>query len=344
MKEGETSFNKSLVEKESTELTPLVLIVSTEFDPHADIIINQLHKRRIPFVRFNTEDFPLRASLTILFEGILHAEELSFPNNPQIRGSDITAVWYRRPAPFEFPSGFSPAAHIFAERETRATIQGLWQLLDCLWVNHPESNRIAELKLKQLKIASQLGFEIPKTLITNDPEEARKFFKSCSGNIVIKCLTGGLVTDNFDSTAIYTNVVGERDMEYVDNIRYTPTLFQEYVPKDIELRITVVGKKVFAAEIHSQTREKTLVDWRRDALNLPHKEHQLPKEIEKKCIALVNFFSLHFGAIDMILTPEGRYVFLEINPNGQWAWVEDLTGMPISEALVELLTGQQEIK
>jgi len=321
---------------------PLILIVSTKFDPHVDIIIHQLHEKQIPFVRFNTEDFPLSASATILFEGFTHSEELTFPNNPQIKGSDITAVWYRRPAPFEFPSEFSPAAHIFAEKETRAAIQGLWQLLDCLWVNHPEKNRVAEVKLNQLKTASRLGLEIPKTLLTNDPEEVRKFFQSCSENIIIKTLTGGLVTDELDSTAIYTNVVGKEDVKYIDTVRYTPTLFQEYVPKEIELRITVVGEKVFAAEIHSQTRQKTLVDWRRDALNLSHIEHKLPKEIEEKCESLVRSFGLHFGAIDMILTPDGRYVFLEINPNGQWAWIEDLTGMPISEALIELLTGQQK--
>lgn len=330
--------------KEVFEASPLILIISTKFDPHVDIIIRQLNEQKIPFARFNTEDFPLASSLSILFEGIAHSEELTFPGNPQIKGSDITAVWYRRPAQFEFPSEFSPAAHIFAEKETRATISGLWQLLDCLWVNHPEKNRIAELKLNQLKIANQLGIEIPKTLITNNPEDARKFFKSCSENIVIKSLSGGLVTDQLDSTAIYTNIVREADMKDVKSVRYTPALFQEYVPKEIELRITVVGKKVFAAEIHSQTQEKTLHDWRRDTLNLSHKEHKLPKEIEQKCLGLVKSFGLHFGAIDMILTPDGRYVFLEINPNGQWAWIEDLTGMPISEALIDLLTGKQETK
>lgn len=341
MKENEIWLNNLGPKRETETPEPLILIVSTQFDPHVDIIIQQLHEHQIPFVRFNTEDFPLKSSLTILFEGIRHSEELTFPNNPEIKGSDITAVWYRRPAPFEFPLEFSPAAHIFAERETRQAIRGLWELLDCLWVNHPEKNRVAEVKLNQLKTAAKLGLEIPKTLVTNNPEEATKFFHSCSGNIIIKSLGGGLVTDELNSTAIYTNVVQESDFQEIESIRYTPALFQEYVPKEIELRITVIGKKVFAAEIHSQTRETTRHDWRRDTLNLPHQEHRLPRDIERRCSALVESFGLNFGAIDMILTPDGRYVFLEINPNGQWAWVEELTGLPISEAMVQLLTEQQ---
>jgi len=323
---------------ETAQREPVILLVSQKFDPHVDIIIQKLHRKNIPFIRFNTEDFPLRASLTILFEGIVHSEELAFSNNPQIKGSDITAVWYRRPAPFEFPSEFSPAAHVFAEKETRAVIRGLWQLLDCLWVNHPEKNRIAEFKLAQLKNASKVGFEIPRTLVTNNPDQARKFFSSCSENVIIKSLSGGLVTNNLKSKAIYTSVVESKDVKHIKDVRYTPALFQEYVSKEVELRITVVGEKVFAAEIHSQAHEKALHDWRRDTLNLPHREHQLPKDIQKRCVALVKSFDLCFGAIDMILTPDGRYVFLEINPNGQWAWIEDLTGMPISEALIDLLT------
>ena len=105
----------------------------------------------------------------------------------------------------------------------------------------------------------------------------------------------------------------------------------------VELRITVVGKNVFAAEIHSQQKEATRHDWRRDALALEHRNHPLPDDIKLKCIQLAKTFGLEFGAIDMILTPDGRYVFLEINPNGQWAWIEETTGLPISEALIELL-------
>lgn len=317
-----------------------ILIVSTKFDPHVDIIIKSLSERHIPFVRFNTEDYPLKSFLSVSLASEGHQEKLKVPNNPEIEGEDIGSVWYRRPAPFEFPPKFSPHAHVFAERETIATMRGLWSLLDCTWVNHPDKNRLAEIKLSQLKKAIQLGFEIPRTLVTNNSAEARKFIRSVQGNVVVKTLSGGAVLDEENPTAIFTNILKPDDVKYLGEVRFAPTLFQEYIPKAVEIRTTVVGNQVFAAEIHSQSLESTKYDWRRKALELVHQPHQLPKDIEKKCLSLVKSFGLNFGAMDLILTPNDRYVFLELNPNGQWAWIEDLTGLPITDTLIDVLTGQ----
>lgn len=322
---------------------PLILLVSNKFDPHVDFIIPKLTERHTPFVRFNTEDFPLKSRLTILFDNQgQHQENLSVPNNPEITGENITSVWYRRPAPFELPPEFSVAVRMFAEEESIETIRGLWEVLNCLWVNHPECNRRANVKLNQLKIASKLGLEIPKTIVTNDPNEAKRFINSGSGQIIVKPLSRGLVDGRDRSTIIYTNIVESKQINQISRVQYTPTFFQEYIPKDVELRITVVGDQIFPAEIHSQQKEETRHDWRHNALALEHKEHHLPDEIKLKCLELTKAFGLHFGAIDMILTPDGRYVFLEINPNGQWAWIEELTGLPISEALIGLLSGRHE--
>lgn len=329
-----------LLQQKEPAKSPLILIVSTKFDPHVDILVKTLTERHLPFVRFNSEDFPLKASLAISFSSDIHEERLKVPNNKLIRGDDITSVWYRRPAPSEFPKQFSPQARAFAERETTATIRGLWSLLDCIWVNHPDNNRIAEIKLNQLKRAIQLGLEIPSTLVTNNPAEARRFVKSIKSDVIVKSLTGGLIPDDVSPTAIFTSILRPEDTQHLADIRFTPTLFQEYTLKSVEIRVNVVGDKVFAAEIHSQQNPKTLYDWRHDTLNLSHKVHQLPEDIAQKCLALVRSFNLNFGAIDMILTPKDRYVFLELNPNGQWAWIEDLTGLPIADALIEVLTGR----
>lgn len=328
-----------LQQQESTK-SPLILIVSTKFDPHVDILVKSLTERHLPFVRFNTEDYPLRSSLAISFSGTKHTEKLKVPNNDLVQGDEVTSIWYRRPAAFELPSSFSPQARAFADRETAATIRGLWSLLDCTWVNHPDHNRIAEIKLNQLKKATQLGLEIPKTLVTNNPAEARRFVSKLGGNVVVKSLSGGFVPDDVAPISIFTNILEPEGIQNLGDVRLTPTIFQEYIPKSVEIRATVVGNKVFAAEIHSQANLNTLHDWRHETLNLPHKVHQLPEGIAQKCLALVKSFSLNFGAIDMILTPKDRYVFLELNPNGQWAWVEDLTGLPIADALIDVLTGR----
>lgn len=195
----------------------------------------------------------------------------------------------------------------------------------------------ANSKIHQLNIAHQIELEIPKTILINNPEEAKRFISTIHGPIVTKPLSRGYIDDNNQPGAIYTNLIETKHLERIQQIRYTPPLFQEYVPKDVELRITIVGKNVFTAEIHSQQKKETRHDWRHDTLALEHREHPLPDDIKLKCIQLAKMFDLEFGAIDMILTPDGRYVFLEINPNGQWAWIEEMTGLPISEAMIELL-------
>lgn len=318
--------------------SPEILMVSQKLDPHVDIIATKLNERKIPFVRFNTEDFPLKVSASIFFDENDQNQTLNFNYGRKIIGSDVKGVWYRRPAHFEFPKEFSPFVKTFAEQESNATIRGLWEVLNCTWINHPESNRKAELKIKQLKVASEVGLEIPKTLITNSPEDAKKFFlKTKSKGVIIKRLGGGVMLDGNNGTAIYTSLISEDSIKNVAEVKNTPVLLQEYVEKDVELRITIVGDTIFPVEIHSQKSERAKTDWRKDTLNLKHKIHQLPKDVEEKLLKFTRKLDLNFGAIDMILTPSGKYVFLEINPNGQWGWIQDLTGLPISEEIINLL-------
>ena len=117
-----------------------------------------------------------------------------------------------------------------------------------------------------------------------------------------------------------------------------PLVIQEYVPKSLEVRATVVGSQVFAAAIHSQQSQRARHDWRHyDFDKTPHEAHTLPEGVSSLCIQLVQSLSLNFGAIDLVLTPDGRYVFLEINPSGQWLWIEELTDLPIGDAIADCL-------
>lgn len=127
-------------------------------------------------------------------------------------------------------------------------------------------------------------------------------------------------------------------VSFLGRLKNCPVILQPYIEKLFELRITVVGEKVFPCAIHSQNSQRTLEDWRRyDLSNTPHKIYPLPPNIEGLCVNLVKALELKFGCIDMIVTPDKEYIFLEINPNGQWLWIEQLTGLPISQTLAELL-------
>jgi len=258
------------------------------------------------------------------------------------RQDEKISVWYRKPIMSKWDLATCPPNVAFAARESEVWLRDLCVCLDVTrWINHPETNRLADNKLAQLRLAKQFGFHIPETLVTNDPSEATSFMKSVAPRRVIyKTLSHPFISETADSfRSVYTSLV-EMSPQVADSIRLAPCLFQECIEKAYELRVTVVGGKVFAARIFSQDHASRAIDWRRDQhkTELRQELGTLDSRLEGLCVSLVKQFGLIFGAIDLIVTPEGEFVFLEINPNGQWLWIETVLGAKISEALVEELT------
>lgn len=318
----------------------MIIIVTNKLDPHVDVVIKHLEMRKVDFIRFNTEDFPQKTSFTWWTDTSSTDGMLQLPGGHQIILSQINACWYRRPtAPVVSKELVSKQAKEFAEDEANSLLKGLWSYLaDRFWINHPIKIRAAESKLTNLKLAAEIEFFTPRTLISNNPDEVRDFFKKCEGRVINKALGKGQVEYMRDYYFIYTHKVLPEDLSRLDSVKYAPVLFQEYIPKNIEIRVTVVGNKVFSCEIHSQDSEKTLDDWRHyDLKNVKHAVHKLPKIIEALCIKMMKRLELNFATFDLILTPDGQYVFLELNPNGQWLWIEQLIGLPISNAIAETL-------
>ncbi|MEK9177777.1 MAG: MvdD family ATP-grasp ribosomal peptide maturase, partial [Patescibacteria group bacterium] len=163
----------------------------------------------------------------------------------------------------------------------------------------------------------------------------------CNGRIAVKCIRQR-VFSNDDGThnGIYTNIVNIADLvESKASLSVCPVMLQEYIEKKIELRITIVGKQVFACAIHSQDEVRTMIDWRRYGEKwVKHEVFVLPEHVKGKLLESMKSWGIVFGAIDMIVTPENNYVFLEVNPSGQYGWIEGLTGMPISRAIAEVLS------
>ncbi len=317
----------------------MIIIVTNRQDHTADFLILELQKRQADYVRFNTEDFPQRVQVVWQIDDMGSGGYFSFPK-ARVDFKDVRSVWYRRPVP-PIPSAEidDPVAYEFALAESQASLDGIWRSLDCFWVSHPDNLRKAELKLYQLKVAAQVGFRLWPTILTNSPETARAFYHDQGGKVVYKPLRRGRLVRDETVGLIYTNPLGPPEVERLDRVVYAPSLLQRYVPKRVEIRVTVISNKVFAVEIHSQDCADSRHDWRRgDTARLRHEPHLLPPEVESKCAALVRALGLAFGAIDLILTPEGEYVFLEINPNGQWAWIQQLCPeIPLRETLADLL-------
>jgi len=353
-----------------------LLIISSLFEPNVNHIIRRLDERGVRWRRFNTETFPL------LCQGQLQFFEHDRPHfcltvdGSLIDSREVDVVWYRRQSDPVLAEGLEEEDREFVRVECLAYLNALYRCLDhCRWVNPWLPERLAADKTGQLVKAKSEGLAVPRTLVSNDPRAAHDFFEQCGGRVIFKPLLG-LVTGrppeysaqlraSFDgqfafppdckdpssrreSRVVFTQLLTLDRLEELDSLAVCPAIFQEYVEKQVELRITIVGDQVFTAAIHSQEHPETQVDFRRLALmtnheSVKHTIFDLPIEIRSKLLSLMNKLGLVFGCVDMILTPRGEYVFLEVNPAGQWGWIEQMTGMPITEALVELLVSEKSV-
>jgi hypothetical protein len=317
----------------------MILILTNDQDEHADHVAAKLRARGAELVRFDPARFPRDAEISISYATTGRARSILRAGMRQIDLTRLSGVWYRRPVLPVAHDDLPPELRQIVEKESAAFLYDLWCSIEAPWLPAPPSRlREAQLKASQLVIAGEVGFELPPTLISNSPADVLDFYSEHDGAIVSK-LAGTAFADAIATDCVrYTELVSPRDIAYASSIAYCPMIFQAYVPKRVELRITVVGRRVFAAEIHSQASNHTRHDWRRyDNYSTPHFQHELPPHVADLCVRLVERLGLAYGAIDMVLTPDGRYVFLEINPNGQYLWIEEATGLPISEAICDLL-------
>jgi len=315
----------------------MILIVTNREDITADFVVLELKKRKKDFIRFNTEDFPEKMNVEAYFKkDKLQGQFRFIDSNRIVQFSSIKSVWYRRPALPAFRN-VKPRYRKFCIQESVTLLNGIWGTLEAFWVSKPKNIYFAENKLIQLMMASQTGLLIPPTLISNDCNKISEFLKEQNGNIVIKPIKNGMLDDK---SIIFTSVVNGKDLTLFKKSVPIPSTYQENIKKELDIRITIIGRKVFATEIDSQKNKSSTIDWRRSQdINLPHRKHKVPKDIENKCVTLVEKLGLQFGAIDMVLSKSGEYYFLEINPNGQWGWIEKRTGYRLTEALVNLLLG-----
>lgn len=319
-----------------------ILIVTEEFDPHADALITRLREQGHSPFRLHTADFPVTASLSVQLAGGAGLGATVDTGGRRLDLDSVSAVWWRRPRPFEVPDGRSRAERRFIRSELQGAWRGLMSTIDCYWMSHPDAIERANYKIDQLCRAHALGLDIPDTLITSRLEEVLAFFDRHDGRIIYKAVANSMLPTETTQPklvvyaedepppdwepvrGVYATPLTAELLAGIDSLGEAPGVFQEQVDKDVELRVTVIGDEVFTAEIHSQTNERTRDDWRHYDVEIPWRAGTLPDDVARRCVELTRGYGLNFGAIDLIRTPDGRHVFLEINPNGQWLFVEEL--------------------
>lgn len=314
----------------------VLLITHSRDNQSVSMVAEELKARGREPVRLDTDLYPRSIRVSAHLTGAQARRRLETPDGTLELG-EVSALWYRR-----FAVGGSLPAELDETRtaclqQSEQALYGTIAALDCLQVDPLSAVRRADHKEVQLKMASHFGLEIPRTLISNCPDQVREFYRECRGQMIAKTLGSFAVDREGRQEVVYTSIVREEHLQQLESLSYSPMLFQELVPKRIELRATVVGSKVLTAWVDSQGSDRSSVDWRRDGVGLIDRwaEYDLPVSVAEGLRKLTGYFGLSYGAADLVVTPDGRLVFLELNSGGEWFWLQ--RALPIAESLADLL-------
>ncbi|WP_405360835.1 ATP-grasp ribosomal peptide maturase [Kitasatospora sp. NBC_00085] len=313
-----------------------VLVLTGAFDPTADLVIEELNRRVVPVFRADTAWFPSRLALAADLDGTGWRGTLA-TDRRTLDLATVRAVYYRRPTPCEFPESMPREARAVAMAEARRGFGGLLSALPARWLPPPGRAADAEYKPLQLRVAAECGLRVPRTLITNSPVEAAAFAERIGTPVVYKPFTPIRGTVDGQSVAVYAGLLRPDDAGH-PSIATTAHLFQEWVPKAHEVRLTVVGRRLFAAQIHAGS-AAARVDWRSDYDSLTYRVCEPPAHVAAGVHRVLDQLGLPYGAFDFVVTPSGDWTFLEVNPNGQYGFIEQATGLPITAAICDYLQG-----
>jgi ATP-grasp ribosomal peptide maturase len=312
-----------------------ILILTGRDDLTADAVVEELVNRGEEVVRFDTADFPTASRLAVSLTGDGWAGLLA--GSRLVRLESVKSVWWRRPNEFRTPDDWPGPARALAVSEARSGLLGVLGSLDVRWINHPADDAAANYKPRQLAVAARVGLDVPRSVITSDPDHAREFIGS--DQVVYKGLGGGVLGPGAKRQFLPVSLVSADEVD--DGVTGTAHLFQERVPKAYEVRLTVIGDRMFPVAIHAGS-EAARLDWRSDYRSLTYEPVDIPAEVAKGVGQLMDELRLYFGALDFAVTPDGRWVFFEVNPNGQWHWLAVRAGIPLVEAMADALQGEPE--
>ena len=302
-----------------------VLIVSESDDLHGTAMAATLREHHgLSPIHLDLRDFPREY-------GSFRLDRLGTTRSMShlIGLDDVRSVWWRRPHPSAVPTGIRASDDAFRQAECDGFSQGMLWSIPAAWINDPGADRTASRKIVQLETALRAGFTVPETLITNDPDEARSFAESRPGPVVYKRTGTGR------AEFAETRIIDRADFGKLTSIRTSPTTFQDYIDATCDLRVVWVDGVEWTVRIDSQAGVGR-IDSRLDT-SVEFAREQLPASVSKSLATLMGALGLSFGVIDLRLGRDGEYYFLEVNPQGQFAYLEIKTGLPLFRSLSNLL-------
>jgi hypothetical protein len=244
--------------------------------------------------------------------------------------AEIGAVWWRRPRPYVMDPALSPPFTAYATAQVHAALSGVWGSLRASWMNDPWRDERAGHKPMQLAAAAGAGLVVPPTLITCEADDARAFLEELGDRLVIQ-----KPLRPTETVMRPTRLVTEGDRNRLDDLRLAPAILQAYVP-GTDIRVTAAGSRLFATAIDARDTSSPQ-DFRPAYAQARVKPCELPAHVADGVRSLLLTLGLRYAALDFRRTDDGQYFFLEANPAGQWLFLEDRTGQPITRAVAEAL-------
>lgn len=318
---------------------PHVLILSNPGEHHAFAVAEGLRRKGVEVHLWQVSDFPTQQMASFsLEEG---AEKVVIDGLGLELDGPATAVWVRRPRPPRLPEGVvDPRDRDFAQRENNIFVRSLQMSVgrEALWVNPPGNAGRANLRTEQLRTANAVGFAVPPTLCSNDPERVREFLRSHPGGVIYKSFFPAGWANEAGVAMLFTEVVSEEDLPDDALLSAVPGIFQARIDKAFELRVTAIGDQIVAVKIRSQEIASSSLDWRAATVEVPVEPFDLPRPIAAGCREVLARLGIVYGAFDLIVTPENDYVFLEVNEMGAFLWLEErLPELGILDTFCEFL-------
>jgi hypothetical protein len=305
------------------------LFITNRDDISVEYLISKLRNFNSDYLRINSDDLN-----KISFEINPNGSYVCNISNDFFELDSVNTVFFRRiPSKFENSENDNDAPYLNNER--KHFLEGVFlSLSQAKWINPMFATQIAERKIFQLRQAKQFGLIIPKTIVTNNSTKADEFLKSNESSI-IKPVSNGLQVLPDKTYSIYTNVIESTFFEnYKREFTFeTPVLLQEKIQNKFDIRVIIIGDTIFSVAINKL--DKNEVDWRKPEIEKEYSLIQLPKSLEKSLILYHKHLNLVYSAIDLIQTVDNQFVFLEINPVGEWVWLENELGLNISEKLIK---------
>jgi len=332
-----------------------VLLVAHPIDMHTDVLARYLNDHGHEFIRVWNSLFVFggKLCLTITERDGWKGQVSLFSKTHNVDLRELSAVWWRRPGKFGLPRRMSESSDEFICSEFQHALAGLWSVVDCFWMSHPEAIQSASYKFEQLARAKDHGFAIPNTIVTTSLDDAREFvLGQADGTAVYKVLTASSVAlQEFDrgrrqgpppELSVSTTLIRWQTMRNLATLGPAPCQFQQFIRKRREYRVTVIGDDVFAACFEPSDAEASTTDWRHMAYSAPIRQVALAPQLESRCHDYVRSYGLQFGALDLAETDDGEIYFLDLNPAGQFLYIQQrLPHMHLLEATAACLVRER---